>query len=84
MLPKFLFADNSQEAPDIIYVVHTEEPRCIIECPIDEDFTENHEIHWIGTKPDNEEIIKNLIVLAEEYLDAELDNQEDLYDEEFD
>ena len=28
MLPKFLIADNSQEAPDLVYVVHTEEPLC--------------------------------------------------------
>lgn len=30
MLPKFLIADNSQEAPDLVYVVHTEKPQCII------------------------------------------------------
>ena len=32
MLPKFLIADNSQEAPDLVYVVHTEKPQCIIQC----------------------------------------------------
>ena len=38
MLPKFLIADNSQEALDLVYVVHTEKPRCIIQCDLD-DFT---------------------------------------------
>lgn len=35
MLPKFLIADNSQEAIDLVYVVHTEKPRCIIQCDLD-------------------------------------------------
>lgn len=35
MLPKFLIADNSQEALDLVYVVHTEKPRCIIQCDLD-------------------------------------------------
>ena len=34
MLPKFLIADNSQEALDLVYVVHTEKPRCIIQCDL--------------------------------------------------
>ncbi|MEA3446052.1 MAG: hypothetical protein U9R19_15130 [Bacteroidota bacterium] len=84
MLPKFLFADNSQEAPGIIYVVHTEQPRCIFKCENDEDFSENHEIHWIDAKPDDNSVIDNLIIMAEDFLDAEMESQEDLYDEDFD
>ncbi len=84
MLPKFLFADNSQEAPESIFVVHTESPQCIFECPIDEDFYDNHTIHWIDPQPENGLIMENLINQAEKFLDAELENQEDLYDEDFD
>lgn len=46
MLPKFLIADNSQEALDLVYVVHTEKPRCIIQCDLD-GFYSNQKIYWI-------------------------------------
>ena len=46
MLPKFLIADNSQEAPDLVYVVHTEKPQCIIQCDMD-GFYSNQKIYWI-------------------------------------
>ena len=46
MLPKFLLADNSQETPDTIFVVHTEEPKFIVESDI-QDFWSNQEIHWL-------------------------------------
>ena len=45
MLPKFLIADNSQEALDLVYVVHTEKPRCIIQCDLD-GFYSNQKIYW--------------------------------------
>ena len=80
MLPKFLFADNSQDNPESIYVVHTESPRCVFECPLDEDFYENHVIHWLDPEPDNGLVRENLINQAEAFLDAELENQEELYD----
>ena len=38
MLPKFLLADNSQEMPDMLYVVHNETPRFIVGSDI-EDFS---------------------------------------------
>ena len=47
MLPKFLLADNSQECPDTIYVVHTEEPKFIVESDI-EDFWSNEKVHWLS------------------------------------
>ncbi len=81
MLPKFLLADNSQEAPDIIYVVHTEQPRFIVESDI-EDFWENQVIHWIDDDPQNEELIAQLLEEAEDFLENEFDSQEDLYDED--
>ena len=50
MLPKFLIADNSQEATDLVYVVHTESPRCIIQCGLD-GFYDNQRIYWIDEEP---------------------------------
>jgi len=81
MIPKFLLADNSQELPDTIFIVHTEEPRFILECDI-EDFNENQMIHWIDLKPNDEEEIEDLVEEAEVFLENELENQEDIYDED--
>lgn len=82
MLPKFLIADNSQEFPDKIFVVHNKAPRFIVESDID-DFYTNQYIHWIDEKPDDEELIVELIEEAEDFIEAELESQEDLYDDEF-
>jgi len=79
MLPKFLLADNSMETPETIFVVHTENPRFIVEADID-DFWSNQEIHWIDGEPGDEELIAQLIEEAEEFLENEFDN-EDLLDE---
>ncbi len=75
MLPKFLIADNSQVAPDTIYVVHNESPRYIVESDI-EDFWTNQEVHWIDPKPAGEDQIKELLQEAEDFLEAEFENQE--------
>ncbi len=83
MLPKFLIADNSQEAIDLIYVVHTQQPRCIIECDLD-GFNSNQQIHWIDAKPVAVEEIATLMEEAEDFYEAELENQERLYEEEED
>jgi len=80
MLPKFLFADNSQDSPDRIYVFHTQVPKCIFECGIDDDFFDSHNIHWFDKVPEDETEVKELIALAEQFLDDELENQEKLYD----
>lgn len=82
MLPKFLLADNSQEAPDSLYVVHTEAPRFILEGDMD-DFSTNQVIHWIDEPPVSEKVIELLTGEAEDFLEAEIDSQEDLYDDEF-
>ena len=84
MLPKFLFADNSQDSPEKIYVVHTVQPKCIFECGIEDDFMDSLNIHWLDKKPSSEEEVNALIGLAEDFLDAELEHQEKLYDEEDD
>ena len=77
--PKFLLADNSQDNPDRIYVVHTEEPKFIVGFDI-EDFNNEQETMWLDTKPLDDEIA-DLLVSAEEFLTSELDNQEDIFDE---
>lgn len=81
MLPKFLIADNSQEAVDLVYVVHTEKPRCIIRCDV-EDFSSNQKIYWIDAEPLSQDDIDTLMEEAEDFFEKELENQEDLYDEE--
>jgi len=81
MLPRFLLADNSQETPDTIFVVHTESPRFIVEADID-DFWSNQVIHWIDGEPGDEETVGQLIEEAEEFLEKEFENEEFLDEEE--
>lgn len=81
MLPKFLLADNSQETPDTIFVVHTETPRFIVESDID-DFWANQDVHWIDGEPGDEEMITDLLEAAEEFLEKEFENEERLSEEE--
>lgn len=80
MLPKFLLADNSQECLGRLFVVHAHEPRFILEGS-EESFEEDQIIHWIDDHNLDDEQIENLVRAAEEFLDAELDNQEELYDQ---
>lgn len=75
MLPRFLLADNSLQTPDTIFVVHTENPRFIVEADID-DFWNNQEIHWIDGEPGDENLIAQLIEEAEEFLEMEFANEE--------
>lgn len=81
MLPKFLIADNSQELPNTIFVVHNETPRFIIESDVD-DFQANQTIHWIDPQPEDDNQVNELIEGAENFLNDELDMQEELYDDE--
>jgi hypothetical protein len=83
MLPKFLLADNSQEMPDMLYVVHNETPRFIVGSDI-EDFSVNQTIYWIDEKPKNKDLIAQLLEEAEEFLEAELENQENFFENEED
>lgn len=82
MLPKFLLADNSQETPDTIFVVHTETPRFIVEADID-DFWNNQEVHWIDGEP-TEEVAEELVGAAEEFLEMEFENEMDMDEEDED
>ncbi len=79
MLPKFLLADNSQERLGRLFVMHTEAPRFILEGS-DEDFSEDQVMHWLDDPVQDETEVAKLIEAAEEFLDAELDYQEDLFD----
>jgi hypothetical protein len=81
MLPRFLLADNSQDTPDTIFVVHTKAPRFIIEADID-DFWNNQEIHWIDGEPGDENLIAGLVEEAEEFLEKEFENEEFLDEDE--
>jgi hypothetical protein len=80
MLPKFLLADNSQEMPDMLYVVHNESPRFIVGSDI-EDFSVNQTIYWIDEKPIDKDLIAQLLEEAEEFLEAELENQESYFED---
>ena len=81
MLPKFLIADNSQETPDLLYVVHTQEPKFIVKSDV-EDFWVDQEIFWLSDAPDSEDIVNQLLEEAEEFLEHELESQENLFDED--
>ena len=78
MLPKFLLADNSQVLPDKIFVVHNEQPRFIVGCDV-EGFSIDQEIYWIDEQPASEELVKELLEQAEEFMDLELEYEEELY-----
>jgi len=80
MLPKFLLADNSQEMPDMLYVVHNETPRFIVGSDI-EDFSVNQTIYWIDEKPKDKDLIAQLLEEAEEFLEAELENQDSYFED---
>lgn len=81
MLPKFLLADNSQELPDTIFVVHTKQPRFIVECDI-EGFYIDQVIHWLDDEPQSEALTKELLDLAEEFMETELESQEEMFNED--
>ena len=78
MLPKFLLADNSQVLPDKIFVIHNEQHRFIVGCNV-EEFSMDQEIYWIDEEPASEDLKKELLEQAEEFLDIELEYEEELY-----
>ncbi len=77
MLPKFLLADNSQVLPDTIFIIHTESPRFIVGCDLD-GFNVDQEIHWIDDEPESEELKAELFEQAEEFMELELEYEEEL------
>lgn len=79
MLPKFLFADNSRFSTELVFVVHTETPRCIIQCSV-EEFDEENEIFWIDPEP-APEVIEELMDMARDFYEDTLDNEDELEEE---
>ena len=77
MLPKFLLADNSQVLPDTIFIIHTEQPRFIVGCDL-EGFNVDQEIHWLDEEPESEELKADLLEQAEEFMELELEYEEEL------
>jgi len=72
-LPKFLLGDNTDFKQDI-FIIHTEFPRFIINLKDDE-------IEWLEefSKSDQEELesqVANLIELASEFYDREMERYE--------
>ena len=81
MLPKFLIADNSQELPDNIFVLHTESPKFLVKFNLDDITDKNIEMYWFDKTPDNKKSVDELIKDSEEFLINELENQENFLDE---
>ena len=82
MLPKFLIADNPQEAPEFVYVVHNDTPRCIIQSHVS-DFNYMQEIHWIDEKPEDKKPIDRLLAEAKEFWLVEMDSSDEEYEDDF-
>ena len=80
MLPEFLFADNSLFSTELVYIVHTQQPRFILQCN-GEDFMEDQEIFWLDPEPGDEDEKETLICRAEDFYEAVLDNEEELDEE---
>lgn len=73
MLPKFLMADNTDQ-PNAIYIVHTEYPRFVLNL-------ENDEVDWFDALEKDKEVdldteVKDLIALAEDFYQREVDRYE--------
>jgi len=64
----------------MLYVVHNENPRFIVGSDI-EDFSLNQTIYWIDEKPTDNDLIAQLLEEAEEFLEAELDNQDNYFED---
>jgi len=77
MLPKFLLADNSQVLPDTIFIIHTEQPKFIVGCDL-EGFNVDQEIHWLDDEPESDELKADLLEQAEEFMELELEYEEEL------
>lgn len=73
-LPKFVLADNS-DYPDDIFVIHLDYPRFIINLKDDEvDFLEEVDDE---DEKELEAEMENLIVLASEFYDREMEQYEE-------
>lgn len=64
----------------MLYVVHNETPRFIVGSDV-EDFNINQQVYWIDEAPTDQTVIAQLLEEAEEFLEAELDNQDDYFED---
>ena len=64
----------------MLFVVHNQHPRFIVGSDI-EDFSVNQTIYWIDEKPIDKDYIDQLLEEAEEFLEAELENQDNFYED---
>ena len=64
----------------MLYVVHNETPRFIVGSDI-EDFSVNQKIYWIDEECADKELVAHLLVEAEEFLEAELENQDTYFED---
>ena len=64
----------------MLYVVHNESPRFIVGSDI-EEFSVNQTIYWIDEEPMDKELIAHLLEEAEEFLEAELENQDSYFED---
>ncbi|GAB5557626.1 MAG: hypothetical protein SchgKO_18390 [Schleiferiaceae bacterium] len=75
MIPKFLVGDNT-DTPDSVYIIHTEYPRFVLNL-------EDDQVEWFddldGENEDEATAeVANLIELAEEFYQREVDRYEGL------
>jgi len=81
-IPKFLVGDNT-ECPDAVFIIHTESPRFILNL-------DNDDVKWLdddlpeilGTDDEAEltTAISELLALADEFYQKEIDKYEELED----
>jgi hypothetical protein len=83
MLPRFLIGDNCQETPEVFFIMHTIQPRCIIELDGDQEFEGEIKIHWIDEQPSQDEV-DDLVNEAQDFFDAEIECNEEYEEEEDD
>ena len=74
-LPTFLIADNSQETPENVFVVHTDFPRFIAQFELD-DIEAEPVIFWFDETPENKDEIENFASLAFNFLMDEMESQD--------
>lgn len=74
-LPKFLIADNSQEEPDSIFVLHTQKPKFLVKFNLD-DFEAKPDFFWFDEKPKDDAEIANFQKLAFNFFIEEMEHQD--------
>ena len=79
MLPKFILGDN-YTITDKVFVIHTQYPRCIIECGV-ENFYDRQNIHWLDPEFTDQNDLDSFMAEAEQYFNKEFEDLEANYNE---